>query len=113
MSNGTRALLVVLASSAVGTGYYSYLTAVPFPPRDSEARSARVACCVRRGLGVVDPGTPRGRWKTALGRGSRAQHAEYDIRSNLPARGDDGRLRRSPLTRSRNASSSSRTSSSS
>ncbi len=32
MSNGTRALLAVFASSAVGTGYYLYLTAVPFPP---------------------------------------------------------------------------------
>ena len=32
-SNGGRALLVVLASSAVGAAYFSYLTAVPFPPR--------------------------------------------------------------------------------
>ncbi len=32
MSNGGRALLVVLASSAVGAAYFSYLTAVPFPP---------------------------------------------------------------------------------
>ncbi len=32
MSNGARALLVVLASSAVGAAYFSYLTAVPFPP---------------------------------------------------------------------------------
>jgi hypothetical protein len=32
MSNGLRALLVVLASSAVGGAYFSYLTAVPFPP---------------------------------------------------------------------------------
>jgi len=32
MSNGLRALLVVLASSAVGAAYFSYLTAVPFPP---------------------------------------------------------------------------------
>ena len=31
MSNG-RALLVVLASSAVGAAYFFYLTAVPFPP---------------------------------------------------------------------------------
>ena len=31
MSNGSRALLVVLASSAVGAAYFSYLTAVPFP----------------------------------------------------------------------------------
>ena len=32
MSNGGRSLLVVLASSAVGGAYFSYLTAVPFPP---------------------------------------------------------------------------------
>ena len=32
MSNGGRALLVVLASSAIGAAYFSYLTAVPFPP---------------------------------------------------------------------------------
>jgi hypothetical protein len=32
MANGGRALLVVLASSAVGAAYFSYLTAVPFPP---------------------------------------------------------------------------------
>ena len=32
MSNGLRALLVVLASSAVGAACFSYLTAVPFPP---------------------------------------------------------------------------------
>ena len=32
MSNVGRALLVVLASSAVGASYFSYLTAVPFPP---------------------------------------------------------------------------------
>ena len=32
MSNRGRALLVVLASSAVGAWYFSYLTAVPFPP---------------------------------------------------------------------------------
>ena len=32
MSNRGRALLVVLASSAVGAGYFSYLTVVPFPP---------------------------------------------------------------------------------
>ncbi len=32
MSNEGRALLVVLASSAVGAAYFSYLTAVPFPP---------------------------------------------------------------------------------
>lgn len=32
MSNGLRALLVVLASSAVGAAYFSYLNAVPFPP---------------------------------------------------------------------------------
>ncbi len=32
MSNGGRALLVVFASSAVGAAYFSYLTAVPFPP---------------------------------------------------------------------------------
>ncbi len=32
MSNGGRALLVVLASSAVGAAYFAYLTAVPFPP---------------------------------------------------------------------------------
>ena len=32
MSNGGRALLVVLASSVVGAAYFSYLTAVPFPP---------------------------------------------------------------------------------
>ncbi len=32
MSNGGRALLAVLASSAVGAAYFSYLTAVPFPP---------------------------------------------------------------------------------
>ncbi len=31
MSNEGRALLVVLASSAVGAAYFSYLTAVPFP----------------------------------------------------------------------------------
>ena len=33
MSNGARALIVVLASSAVGAVYFSYLTAVPLPPR--------------------------------------------------------------------------------
>ena len=32
MSNAGRALLMVLASSAVGASYFSYLTAVPFPP---------------------------------------------------------------------------------
>ncbi len=32
MSNGGRALLVVLASSAIGAAYFSYLTAVPCPP---------------------------------------------------------------------------------
>ena len=32
MSNGGRALLVVLASSAIGAAYFSYLTAVRFPP---------------------------------------------------------------------------------
>ena len=32
MSNGGRALLAVLASSAVGAAYFSYLTAVSFPP---------------------------------------------------------------------------------
>ena len=32
MSNGGRALLVVLTSSAVGAAYFSYLTAAPFPP---------------------------------------------------------------------------------
>jgi hypothetical protein len=32
MSTGLRALLVVLASSAIGAAYFSYLTAVPFPP---------------------------------------------------------------------------------
>ncbi len=32
MSNEGRALLVVLASSAVGAAYFSYLTAVRFPP---------------------------------------------------------------------------------
>ena len=32
MSNEGRALLVVLASSAVGVAYFSYLRAVPFPP---------------------------------------------------------------------------------
>ena len=32
MSNGGRALLVVLASLAIGAAYFSYLTAVPFPP---------------------------------------------------------------------------------
>ncbi len=32
MNQGGRALLVVLASSAVGAAYFSYLTAVPFPP---------------------------------------------------------------------------------
>ncbi len=32
MSNGSRALLVVLAASAVGAAYFAYLTAVPFPP---------------------------------------------------------------------------------
>lgn len=32
MSNQSRALLVVLASSAVGAAYFAYLTAVPFPP---------------------------------------------------------------------------------
>ena len=32
MSNDGRALLVVLASSVVGVAYFSYLTAVPFPP---------------------------------------------------------------------------------
>ena len=32
MSHGLRALLVILASSAVGAAYFSYLTAVPFPP---------------------------------------------------------------------------------
>ena len=31
MSDAGRALLVVLASSAVGASYFSYLTAVPFP----------------------------------------------------------------------------------
>ncbi len=33
MSNGGRALFVVLASSAFGAAYFSYLTEVPFPPR--------------------------------------------------------------------------------
>ncbi len=33
MSNGSRALLSVLASSVVGAAYFSYLTAVPFPPQ--------------------------------------------------------------------------------
>ena len=32
MSHGGRALLVVLASSAIGAAYFSYLTAVRFPP---------------------------------------------------------------------------------
>ncbi len=32
LSNGRRALLVVLASSVVGLAYFAYLTAVPFPP---------------------------------------------------------------------------------
>ena len=32
MSNGARALIAVLVSSAVGAVYFSYLTAVPFPP---------------------------------------------------------------------------------
>ena len=32
MSNGSHAMLVVLAASAVGAAYFSYLTAVPFPP---------------------------------------------------------------------------------
>ena len=32
MSNEGRALLLVLASSAVGAAYFSYLMAVPFPP---------------------------------------------------------------------------------
>ena len=32
MSNEGRALLIVLASAAVGAAYFSYLTAVPFPP---------------------------------------------------------------------------------
>lgn len=32
MSKGLRALLVVLASSAIGAAYFAYLTAVPFPP---------------------------------------------------------------------------------
>ena len=32
MSKGSRALLVVLASSAVGVAYFAYLMAVPFPP---------------------------------------------------------------------------------
>ncbi len=32
MSNGSGALLVVLGSSAGGAAYFSYLTAVPFPP---------------------------------------------------------------------------------
>jgi hypothetical protein len=33
MSNGSRALLSVLAASVVGAAYFSYLTAVPFPPQ--------------------------------------------------------------------------------
>ncbi len=32
MSTGTRALFLVVSSAAVGTGYFMYLTAVPFPP---------------------------------------------------------------------------------
>lgn len=32
MSDGGRAVLVVLVSSAVGAAYFSYLAAVPFPP---------------------------------------------------------------------------------
>ena len=32
MSNGSRALLSVIAASVVGAAYFSYLTAVPFPP---------------------------------------------------------------------------------
>lgn len=32
MSTEDRSLLVVLASGAVGVAYFSYLTAVPFPP---------------------------------------------------------------------------------
>lgn len=43
MSNPGRALIVVLASSAVGASYFSYLTAVPFPP--GIARLVPVAWC--------------------------------------------------------------------
>ena len=32
MSNEGRPLLLVLASGAIGVAYFSYLTAVPFPP---------------------------------------------------------------------------------
>lgn len=32
MSDGARALTVALGSSAVGAAYFSYLSAVPFPP---------------------------------------------------------------------------------
>ena len=33
MSNGSRALLSALVVSVVGAAYFSYLTAVPFPPQ--------------------------------------------------------------------------------
>jgi hypothetical protein len=43
MSNAGRALLVVLASSAVGASYFAYLTLVPFPP--AVARLVPIAWC--------------------------------------------------------------------
>ena len=43
MSNGGRALLVVLASSAIGAADFAYLTAVPFPP--SMARLVPLVWC--------------------------------------------------------------------
>ena len=96
MSNGGRALLVVLASSAIGAAYFSYLTAVPFPPGIVRlVPLAWSAACVVGWVWSIR-GAPLGRWKGALGRGSRAQRTEYDVRSALPPRSDDGRLTMNP-----------------
>jgi hypothetical protein len=69
MSNGGRALLVVLASSAVGAAYFSYLAAVPFPPRIARLVPLAwlVACVVGWRLSIRALRTGNGRLLPIMG----------------------------------------------
>ena len=92
MSNDGRSLLVVLASGVIGVAYFSYLTAVPFPPGIVRlVPLVWFAACVAgwvwslRALRGADG-------RSLLHCGPCPQRTEYSVRSDFPTRSSHGRL---------------------